>query len=260
MDIVPEQAERLAGMIVDAKRVAIFTGAGISTESGIPDFRGPGGIWEKYDPADFTFQRFLSSPEARKKHWEFYLSGGFGQDAKPNLAHYAVAELHEMGKANCVITQNVDNLHQQAGVPEDKVIELHGNMKWVKCLGCEKRTPLDEVVERAKAESLDDPRCQECQGILKPDAVFFGESLPERALADATNYSCNCDLFIVIGSTLVVTPAAFMPRYAVQNGARLVIVNIGSTPMDRQATMLVEARAGEFMTAVVDKVKERVKP
>ena len=259
MDVLQEQVDRLAGMIIESKRVVVFTGAGISTESGIPDFRGPDGIWEKYDPEDFTYQRFVGSTEARKKHWEFYLSGGFGVDAKPNLAHYAVAELYKMGKVNCVITQNVDNLHQQAGVPEDMVIELHGNMKWVKCLGCGKRTSLDEVVEWVKAENLDDPRCQECQGILKPDAVFFGESLPERALADASNYSSNCDLFIVIGSTLIVTPAAFMPRYAVQGGAKLVIVNIGSTPMDSQATMLVEARAGEFMSRVVEKVKERIK-
>ena len=252
-----EQIERLADMIVYSKRVVVFTGAGISTESGIPDFRGPGGIWEKYDPADFTLQRFLSSPEARKRHWEFYLSGGFGQDAKPNLAHYAVAELFNMGKVKCVITQNVDNLHQQAGVPEDSVMELHGNMKWVKCLGCGKRTPLDEVVERAKVENLDDPRCPECQGILKPDAVFFGESLPEKALEEATHYSSNCDLFIVIGSTLVVTPAAYMPRYALQGGARLVIINIGSTPLDRQATMLIEAKAGEVMLKVVERVKEK---
>jgi len=247
-------------MIIDSERAVVFTGAGISTESGIPDFRGPGGIWEKYDPSDFTYQRFVGDSDSRRRHWDFYLNGGFGSEdeVSPNPAHHAVAELHSMGKVHCIITQNVDNLHQRAGVPEDRVIELHGNMRWVKCLDCGKRSTLAEVVQWARENSIDEPRCEICGGMLKPQAVFFGESLPERALADATHYSSNCDLFIVIGSTLVVTPAAFMPRYAVQNGARLVIINIGATPMDRQATMVVEARAGEFMAKVVERVKDKV--
>ncbi len=254
-----EQIDRLADLIVSSKRVVVFTGAGVSTESGIPDFRSPGGIWEQYDPSEFTYQRFVSNAETRKQHWQFYRSGMLGsENAQPNPAHYAIAELWRMGRLDCVITQNVDNLHQKAGVPEEKVIELHGNMRWVKCLDCGKRNTMDEVIKRVEDEGLEEPRCQECQGILKPEGIFFGEPLPERALREATYYSRNCDLFIVIGSTLIVTPAAYMPSYALESGARLVIINLSSTPLDRQANMLIQGKAGEVMSTVVEKVRERL--
>lgn len=251
-----EQIGRLADMIVHARRVVVFTGAGVSTESGIPDFRSPGGIWEQHDPSDFTYQKFLSSAETRKRHWQFYRSGTLhGKDTRPNPAHYAVAELDRMGRLDCLITQNVDNLHQEAGVPGAKVIELHGNMQWVKCLGCGKRTPMDDVLKRADEENVEEPRCEKCQGILKPEGIFFGESLPEEALREATYRSSNCDLFIVIGSTLLVTPAAYMPSCAVESGARLVIVNLSTTPLDHRAVMLLRAKAGEVMPRVVERVR-----
>lgn len=251
--------DRLAELIISSKRIIVFTGAGVSTESGISDFRSPGGLWEKYDPAEFTYQNFLRSAENRKKHWQIYRSGIFiDENIKPNAAHYAIAELNRMGKLECVITQNVDNLHQKAGVPAEKVIELHGNMKWVKCLHCGKRTPMDAVVKRMAEESIDDPHCKDCQGILKPEGVFFGESLPEKALREATYYSQNCDLFIVIGSTLVVTPAAYMPSYALQSGAKLVIINLSPTPLDRQATILIQAKAGEVMSKMMERVKRGI--
>ena len=251
--------DRLAELIISSKRIIVFTGAGVSTESGISDFRSPGGLWEKYDPAEFTYQKFLRSAENRKQHWQIYRSGIFmDENVKPNAAHYAIAELQRMGKLECVITQNVDNLHQRAGVPEEKVIELHGNMKWVKCLSCGKRTPMDEVVKMMAAEGIEDPHCKDCQGILKPGGIFFGESLPEKALREATSYSTHCDLFIVIGSTLVVTPAAFMPSYAVESGAKLAIINLSSTPLDRQANILIRGKAGEVMSQVVEKVKQKL--
>jgi NAD-dependent deacetylase len=256
---VEEQIDRLADMIAGSKHVVVFTGAGVSTESGIPDFRSPGGVWEQYDPSEFTYQRFLSSAENRKMHWQFYRSGTLvSKDTKPNPAHYAIAEMYRMGKLDCLITQNVDNLHQQAGVPEEKVIELHGNMKWVKCLKCGKRTPIDEVVKRIEADNLEEPRCDKCNGILKPEGIFFGESLPEKALREATHYSHNCDLFIVIGSTLVVTPAAYMPSYAIQSGAKLVIINLSSTPLDRQAIMIIQAKAGEVMPKVLERLNDKL--
>jgi NAD-dependent deacetylase len=250
--------DRLAELIISSKRMIVFTGAGVSTESGISDFRSPGGLWEKYDPAEFTYQNFLRSAENRKKHWQIYRSGIFiDENIKPNAAHYAIAELERMGKLECVITQNVDNLHQKAGVPAEKVIELHGNMKWVKCLSCGKRTPMDEVVKRMAEESVEDPHCKDCQGILKPEGIFFGESLPEKALREATFYSTHCDLFIVIGSTLIVTPAAFMPSYAVESGAKLAIINLSSTPLDRQASILICGKAGEVMSKVLDKMRRK---
>jgi len=250
-------ADRVADLIINAKRVVVFTGAGVSTESGIPDFRSPGGIWERFDPDDFTYQKFVSDPEARRKQWQMLGEGGLTTEAKSNPAHYAIAELDRLGKLDCVITQNVDNLHQKAGVPDDKVFELHGNMQWVVCLGCGKRYPFEHIKARLD-QGEEVPDCEACHGLLKPDAVFFGESLPEKVLKGATIRSYNCDLFIVIGSTLIVYPAAYMPIYATSSGAKLVIINLSSTPMDQQATVLIRAKAGETMPKVVQRVKEKI--
>lgn len=248
---------RLADLIIGAKRIVVFTGAGISTESGIPDFRSPGGIWERFDPDDFTYQKFVSDPECRRKQWQMLREGGLTTNAKPNLAHYAIAELDSLGKLDCVITQNVENLHQKAGVPDTRVFELHGNMQWAKCLNCGQRYPFEQIQAGVdKGEEV--PDCPACHGILKPDAVFFGEPLPEKVLREATSRSRNCDLFVVIGSTLVIYPAAYMPVYAVESGAKLVIINLSSTPMDRQATVLIKAKAGETMSAVLKQVREKI--
>jgi len=250
-------AERVADLIVNAKRVVVFTGAGVSTESGIPDFRSPGGIWDRFDPDDFTYQKFVRDPEARRKQWQMLREGGLTTEAKPNLAHYAIAEMERLGKLDCVITQNVDNLHQKAGVPGDRVFELHGNMQWAVCLSCGKRYPFEQIKVRLdKGEEI--PDCEACHGLLKPDAVFFGESLPLEVLRQATEHSYSCDLFIVIGSTLVVYPAAYMPIYAVDSGAKLVIINLSSTPMDRQATVLIRAKAGEAMSEIIKRVAEKL--
>ena len=249
-----EEIEQLARLIVESKKTVVFTGAGISTESGIPDFRSPGGIWSKYDPEDFTIQKFLSSPAARKTHWKMFTESGLIMEAEPNPAHYAIAELYQLGKVDCVITQNVDNLHQKAGVPEDKVFELHGNMRWVVCLSCHKRLPLPEVLQKID-EGVEVPDCPDCQGILKPDGVFFGEALPEETLMEATRRSQNCDLFIVIGSTLVIYPAAYIPTYAGEAGAKVAIVNLTPTPFDHYAEVVIRGKAGEIMSRVMEKVK-----
>jgi len=234
----------------------VFSGAGISTESGIPDFRSPGGIWSRYDPEDFTIQRFLNNPESRKKQWQMLSEGGLLKDADPNLAHYAIAELDKLGKLDCAITQNVDNLHQRAGVPREKVFELHGNTKWVRCLSCDKVFPIEEILKRLDKEEI--PDCEFCHGILKPDAIFFGEALPQKTLNDAIHHSRNCELFIVIGSTLVVYPAAYMPVYAREAGAKLVIINLTSTPIDSQATVLIAGKAGETMAKIMEKVRSQL--
>jgi NAD-dependent deacetylase len=249
-----EGIEQLAQLILESKKVVVFTGAGISTESGIPDFRGPGGIWSKYDPEDFTIQKFLSSPVARKTVWSMSAEGGLLTEAEPNPAHHAIAELYQLGKLDCVITQNIDNLHQKAGVPEDKVFELHGNTRWAVCLSCRRRFPMPEVLQKIK-EGVEVPDCPDCQGILKPDAVLFGEALPQETLREATRRSQNCDLFIVIGSTLVIYPAAYMPTYAREAGARLAIVNLTPTPLDHYATVVIQGRAGEIMSKVMEKVR-----
>ena len=170
-------AEKVADLIIYSKCIVVFTGAGVSTESGIPDFRGKDGIWTKLDPEDFTIQRFVARREVRKMQWQMLKEGIMIKQVEPNAAHFAVAELEKLGKLDCVVTQNIDNLHQVAGNSPDIVFELHGNMQFVRCLGCHKRWPIEEVIVRLETEEV--PECVHCKGILKPDAVFFGESLPQ---------------------------------------------------------------------------------
>jgi NAD-dependent deacetylase len=259
--VLEKDLDALAGeaavLIKAARKLVVFTGAGVSTESGIPDFRSPGGIWSRFDPDDFTYQKFTTDPEARRKQWRMLGEGHLTTDAQPNLAHYAIAELDEMGKLDCVITQNVDNLHHKAGVPADKIFELHGNVQWAVCLSCGKRYPFEEIKARIDGgEEI--PDCGECGGMLKPDAVLFGEALPEAVLREASRRSSDCDLFIVVGSTLVVYPAAYMPVCALRGGAKLIIVNLSETPMDAQAAVLIRAGAGEAMTRIVEMAREQI--
>ncbi len=252
-----EKISRVAAMIAEAKCIVVFTGAGVSTESGIPDFRSPGGLWTKFDPEDFTIDKFLSSPETRRKQWRFLLSSDLLKDAEPNAAHKAIAELEVLGRLDCVITQNIDNLHQKAGNHSNKVYELHGNMHWIRCLECGNRFPLGEILRENKASS-EVPSCSRCGGILKPDVIFFGESLPEETLRDATWHTNHCDLMIVVGSSLVVYPAAYLPFYAMQAGAKLVIVNLTPTPADPAADVVIHASAGEVMDRILAEVKARL--
>ena len=177
-------------------------------------------------------------------------------EAKPNPAHYAIAELDRLGRLDCVITQNIENLHHAAGVPKEKIFELHGNMQWVVCLNCGRRYPLEQIKARLETEEI--PDCEACRGILKPDVVLFGEPLPEAVLHDAIRRSSNCDLLIVIGSSLVVYPAAYMPTYATDAGARLVIINLSPTPMDSLAIAVIRAKAGETLPGIAQRVAEKL--
>ena len=231
----------VADLILKSSRIIVFSGAGISTESGIPDFRSPGGIWDQFDPDDFTYSKFVSSEDSRRKQWHIFREGLLSDKAVPNAAHIAIADLHRMDRLDCVVTQNIDNLHQKAGVPDDKVFELHGNMKWARCLECGRRYPFDEIRQRLeRGEEI--PDCTACHGMLKPDIVMFEEQLPADVLGKASHRSLAADLIIVIGSTLTVYPAALIPQYAVRSGAKLVIINLSSTPMDNQATVNIRER------------------
>ena len=241
-------------MIAASKRLVVFTGAGISTESGIPDFRGPDGLWTKVDPEDFTIDRFLNSGKTRKKVWYYLVEGGLMINAQPNQAHLAIAELEKMNKLSSVITQNIDNLHQRAGNNPKKVYELHGNMQWLVCLDCGERYSVELM--RQKHPSPDHfPACEKCRGILKPDVVFFGEMLPQHTLMMAQRESEMSDLFIVIGSSLVVYPAAYMPLYAKQSGAKIVIINMGDTGHDDIADVFINAPAGESMKKIMERLR-----
>jgi len=253
--VIDQGIKDIAAGIREAKRVVVFTGAGVSTESGIPDFRSPGGIWTKFDPEDFTIYKFLSNSETRRKQWRILVESGLLSKAEPNRAHLAIAELERMGKLDCVITQNIDNLHQKAGNSPDRVFELHGNMNRAKCLACGAVFPMGQALKQL--ENGDEPECETCAGMLKPDVVFFGESLPAEVLYEATKRSKVCDLFIVIGSSLAVYPAAYMPAYAKEGGAKLVIINASTTSHDLQADILVNAGAGDVMEKVLMSLGEK---
>ncbi|MDZ4184239.1 MAG: NAD-dependent deacylase [Desulfuromonadales bacterium] len=251
--ITREKITKVAQMVTRAKKLAVFTGAGVSTESGIPDFRSAGGIWSRFDPDDFTIQRFLTSPQSRRKQWELLLGDGFFGDCRPNPAHEAIAELERMNRLSCVITQNIDGLHQKAGNSPGKVFELHGNMKSLRCLTCQVVYPLDLVRPRYSAGG-EPPACEKCGGILKPEVIFFGEALPERILEGAIQHARSCDLFLVIGSSLVVYPAAYLPLYAKESGACLVIINRDDTPYDHLADLVINGGAGEVMSGIIGEV------
>ena len=250
-----EKINKVAQMIDRAGRIVVFTGAGVSTESGIPDFRSPGGLWTKFDPDDFTIEKFLSSAQTRKKMWKILLEGGLMAGAAPNCAHLAIAELEKMGKLSSVITQNVDNLHQKAGNDPARVHELHGNMQWMICLDCGKKYPVDLMKQNIPSDDYV-PECKNCGGILKPDVIFFGEELPQKVLMQATYEAQECDLLIIIGSSLVVYPAAYMPLHAKRAGAGIVIINLGPTEQDGIADVLINNSAGETMTKIMSKLKE----
>jgi NAD-dependent deacetylase len=242
----------VARKIGEGGKNVVFTGAGISTESGISDYRSKGGIWDKYQPV--YFDEFMSSKEARTEYWrrkaELYdeLVG-----AKPNPAHRALFSLYEMGLLEAVITQNIDGLHQESGIPDDRVIELHGNNRRVRCMTCGKISSIHEAQKRVEAGELA-PEC-ECGGYLKPDTISFGQAMPVRDTERATELSRTCDFFMVVGSTLLVQPAAHMPYFAKQSGAFLAIVNLSETPCDEMCDVLIQEMAGDVLQAIVDMCK-----
>jgi NAD-dependent deacetylase len=246
---------QVAEWIRDAKRVVVFVGAGLSTESGIPDFRSPGGVWDKYDPEDFYFQNFITKKTAREKYWqmatEMYDSM---KDALPNTGHAAIAELEKLNKLDCLITQNIDGLHFKAGNSEEKVLELHGTAMHVSCLSCHAKYERD-LIQKRIVQGDSAPCCDMCGGILKPATISFGQSMPEQETAEAYRHSEDCDLFIVIGLSLVVHPAAYMPVVAKRGGARLVIINRDETACDDMADIVIHGPAGPTMAAVLEKVK-----
>ncbi|WXG43647.1 MAG: NAD-dependent deacylase [Promethearchaeati archaeon SRVP18_Atabeyarchaeia-1] len=238
---------KAAKIIMDSKKLVVLTGAGISTESGIPDFRSPGGLWSKYDPMKVaSIGAFRSDP---KSWWIWALSlGPDVLDAKPNKAHVAIAELEKMGKVNAVVTQNIDGLHQKAG--NVYVLELHGSMATASCTRCGARYPREEVMELVKMGE-NPPMCDLDAGILKPDIVLFGEPLPPLIFQEATKKSMECDVMLIVGSSLVVYPAAVLPKLAKDNGAKMILVNMEPTEMDDQCDVVIHEKAGDVMLKIV---------
>ena len=236
--------DSLRAMIDAAERIVFFTGAGISTESGIPDYRSPGtGLWNKIKPIEF--QDFMASDDVRQESWRrrFASKDTGWDDAKPNRGHRALAKLIANGKASAVITQNVDNLHQESGVPEDRIIELHGNTRYAKCLACGMRFELADLRRQFETLGRVEP-CSKCGGIVKTATISFGQAMPVDAMERAQAVTNACDLFIVVGSSLVVHPAAGFPEYAKHLGAKLAIVNRQPTPLDAIADLVLHAEIG----------------
>ena len=230
-----------------ARRILVFTGAGISTESGIPDFRGPNGVWKTTDPQRYSIESYVADRSVRVERWRARLEGRFS-NAQPNAAHLAVTRLQQAGLAPVVVTQNIDGLHQKAGTVN--VIELHGTSTEAICLDCKRRMPIDVALDRVR-EGDDDPHCELCGGLLKTATISFGQPLVAADMDRAIEEARRCDVCLTVGSTLSVWPAAAVPVEAVRNGARLVIVNEGATDLDGMASLMLAGRAGAVLTELV---------
>jgi NAD-dependent deacetylase len=240
--------------IVDAPRVLVFTGAGISTESGIPDFRGPNGLWKTRDPARYTLQNYVRDAEVRRESWQMRLASPM-DEAQPNEGHRAIVDLERQGKVRVVVTQNIDGLHQKAGSSD--VIELHGTTRQAGCLDCGRRMPMSVALDRVR-EGDADPHCELCGGLLKAATISFGQQLIDRDVERAMAEAQASQVCIAAGSTLSVWPAAGVPLEAARHGARLVIVNDAETELDDAASALVVGRCGEVLPALASAVSAAV--
>lgn len=255
---VAEGVAELVDLLAASRRVTAFTGAGISTESGIPDYRSPGGVWTRYDPRDFAFDRYVGSAETRANAWAMRREF-FAQELRPNAGHRAIADLERTGRGHGVVTQNIDGLHQLAGSTE--VVEVHGTARQVVCIGarprrgipdgCGFRAPFTWAFEQVDAGDPD-PACPDCGGLVKSATVSFGQVLDEQVLDRAATLVAGADLLLTVGSSLQVRPAADLPVLAVRSGAVLVIVNDEPTPLDELATLVVRGRAGAVLPAAVE--------
>ncbi len=253
--------ERTADLLANARNAVALTGAGISTESGIPDFRSPGGLWTKVDPGEFSIDRFLQNPArfwrlmlGLKKSGDFDLAG-----ADPNSAHFALAQLEQMGVMKCVITQNVDNLHQRAGSVD--VVEFHGNLLRASCMKCRALEPIEEVEARLESGEDEAPRCKKCRGLLKPDAVFFGEAIPSKALMVSHVQSQKCDVLLVIGTSLQVYPAAQIPISVKLKNPPATVIEINREPSEmyeQVSDIMLLGSASDILGRILNAVETRV--
>jgi len=248
---VDDDVSRVAGLVRSAERIVVLTGAGISTDSGIPDFRGPQGVWTKNPAAEktSTLQNYLADPALRREVWRTRLHSP-AWEAQPNAGHRAIAELERQGRLLAVVTQNIDELHQRAGNDPERVIEVHGTMRWTRCWSCDDRRPMDEALGRVQAGE-EDPPCRSCGGILKSDTISFGQALVEDVIDRAFNLCRACDVLLAVGSTLSVYPAASCVPIAFHAGASVVIVNGSATELDHLAEPVLRGSISELLTAIV---------
>jgi NAD-dependent deacetylase len=236
--------DRAIELLRDASDILVFTGAGMSTASGIPDFRGPEGVWTRVDPSEFTYQRYVTEPETRMRSWA--MRGSSILEAAPNPAHAAVVDLWAQGRLAACVTQNIDGLAQKAGLPEEFVIEIHGNARRCRCLGCDATWATAAILERVEAGDSD-PHCEHCGSIIKAAVVSFGEQMPWPQMAAAYAAADECDAVVSAGSTLGVYPAAEIPLRAARRGVPYIVVNLGTTGHDDIADAVVEADVTEAL-------------
>jgi NAD-dependent deacetylase len=250
------QLSEIAGWIRSAESVVALTGAGMSTESGIPDFRGPEGVWTRDPQAErmSNIGYYLADPEVRRRAWQGRLRHP-AWDAVPNAGHRALVELERLGRLDLLVTQNIDGLHQLAGSSPERLVEIHGTVREVTCLACGARGPMQEALDRVRAGE-DDPACAACGGIQKSATISFGQDLLPADLARAEAAAGACDLFLAIGTSLTVYPVALLPQLALDGGARLVIVNAEPTPYDGRANVVLNDRIGEVLPVLVRLVSE----
>ena len=249
-----QNQKKLETLITESSRLVVFTGAGMSTESGIPDFRSPGGIWSKMQPV--MYNDFINSEEHRKRAWrqKLLIHKDF-KNARPNNGHKVLATLFDQGKLSSVITQNVDGLHQASGIPDDYVVELHGNSTYAACLDCNKRYELQPIMQSFELNGVT-PICDECQGLIKTATISFGQTMPEKQMKKAQAETLACDLFLALGSSLVVYPAAGFPRLAKEAGASLVIVNRECTDLDDIADLVIYGEIGAVLGVLQNRAKD----
>ena len=252
MAMIQDLVEEAATLVEQAETICAFTGAGISTESGLSDFRSPGGLWDRYRTV--TYPEFLASHEARVEYWSMRreLIPSL-LEARPNPAHEALATLEQLGKLAGIITQNIDGLHQDSGCSH--VIELHGTNRSAACLSCGLQWPIENIQLRLEDGDLD-PHCPDCDGLIKPETVSFGQSMPTDAMDASYVLAEDCDLMLMIGSSLEVHPAASIPPHASRSGAQLLFINRTETPYDALAEIICRESAGEFMTFLLDEISD----
>jgi NAD-dependent deacetylase len=247
-----QQLQDAAELMQQAQRIVALTGAGISTESGIPDFRSPGSLW--LQQPSISYQDFISRPEARQQYWQTRLNlSAQVLSARPNAAHLALVDLERKKRLHGIVTQNFDGLHHDAGNNAEHIVEMHGTSRAAACTLCGKRSSIKELQQRIDAGEID-PRCSDCGGFLKAATILFGQRVPEAELARARELTLSCDLFLVVGSSLKVTPAATLPRLALDNDVPLIIINLQPTPMDDYAEIVINEKAGVVLPPLISLV------
>lgn len=255
---MPDQFDAAVAVLAPAEQILVFSGAGLSTESGIPDFRGPEGLWTKVDPDDFTIDRYVASRELRVRGWQMHVEGelwGARSTVEPNEGHAAIVRLHEAGKLAGVVTQNIDGLHYKSGLEDHHVAELHGNVRNSHCITCGERWETETILKWVEA-GQEDPACPRCGGIVKTDTVMFGEMLPEEEMRQASLFLAMADAVIVVGSTVSVWPAADIVVKAASQLKPIVVINQGATEVDHLAAAKLETGIGETLPKLVDSLIE----